>query len=320
MAERVRICDIAEELGLSTATVSNVIHGKTGKVSAETAERVTALLEEREYILGMAGILLARNSSRILGVFVNDHPKYEGHTLDDFFIASSLNFLSAEIERSGQFMMVKKAERAEEIVQFASMWNMDGIVVIGFCEQDYALLRSRMRIPFAVYDGLCRPPQRFLNLTIDNFDGGRQVGQHFRALGHETALCISDNDTGIDRDRMLGFCRGFAPGNAAQLIVPMRNAPPGADHGAAGRRAARRARRGEAARAQRRPPRRDGDPAARFAGGAKQHRAAQRIILHKRGAFILYSVMRLTFASLLPGNYNKEEKREVRYERTKRFL
>ena len=30
MAERVRICDIAEELGLSTATVSNVIHGKTG--------------------------------------------------------------------------------------------------------------------------------------------------------------------------------------------------------------------------------------------------------------------------------------------------
>ena len=33
MAERVRICDIAEELGLNTATVSNVIHSKTGKVS-----------------------------------------------------------------------------------------------------------------------------------------------------------------------------------------------------------------------------------------------------------------------------------------------
>lgn len=224
MAERVRICDIAEELGLSTATVSNVIHGKTNKVSAETAERVTALLEEREYIPSMAGILLARNSSRILGVFVNDHPKYEGRTLDDFFIASSLNFLSAEIERSGQFMMVKKARRADEIVQFASMWNMDGIVVIGFCEQDYALLRSRMRIPFAVYDGLCRAPQRFLNLTIDNFDGGRQVGQHFRALGHETALCISDNDTGIDRDRILGFRRGFAPGSVTPLIVPMQKA------------------------------------------------------------------------------------------------
>lgn len=63
MAERVHICDIAEELGLSTATVSNVIHGKTGKVSAETAERVTALLEEREYIPSMAGIRVPEDIS-----------------------------------------------------------------------------------------------------------------------------------------------------------------------------------------------------------------------------------------------------------------
>ena len=97
MQERVRICDIAEELGLSTATVSNVIHGKTNKVSDETVQRVTALLEERRYIPSMAGILLAQNSSGIVGVFVNDHPKYEGHTLRDGFIAASLDALSTEI-------------------------------------------------------------------------------------------------------------------------------------------------------------------------------------------------------------------------------
>ena len=221
MQERVRICDIAEELGLSTATVSNVIHGKTNKVSDETVQRVTALLEERQYIPSMAGILLARNSSRIFGVFVNDHEKYEGHTLDDGFIASSLNALSAEIERSGQFMMVKRAQSAEEIVQFASMWNMDGVVVLGFCEQDYLHLRRRMRIPFAVYDGICREAQRFVNLTLDNFGGGFQVGRHFRALGHRDALCLSDNAEGIDRDRFEGFRRGFAPGSAALLPVPL---------------------------------------------------------------------------------------------------
>ena len=90
MQERVRICDIAEELGLSTATVSNVIHGKTNKASDETVQRVTALLEKRRYIPSMAGILLARNSSGIIGVFVNDHPKYAGHTLRDGFLASVL--------------------------------------------------------------------------------------------------------------------------------------------------------------------------------------------------------------------------------------
>ena len=53
---RVRIADIAEELGLSTTTVSNVIHGKTKKISDETVKRVQALLEEKKYIPNMAGI------------------------------------------------------------------------------------------------------------------------------------------------------------------------------------------------------------------------------------------------------------------------
>ena len=33
---RIRIVDVADTLGLSTATVSKVIHGKTGKISDET--------------------------------------------------------------------------------------------------------------------------------------------------------------------------------------------------------------------------------------------------------------------------------------------
>lgn len=220
MQQRVRICDIAETLGLSTATVSNVIHGKTDKVSAETVRRVQQELERREYIPSMAGILLAQNDSKIIGVFVNDHEKYEGHTLDDAFIASSIDCLSTQIEAHGLFMMVKKAKRAEEILRFASMWNMDGVVVIGFCLQDYTYLRSRMRIPFVVYDGYCEKPERIANITIDNFSGGRQMGALFASLGHTRCLCLSDNDTGVDRERMDGFDAGFG-GHAERLIVPM---------------------------------------------------------------------------------------------------
>ena len=95
---RVRIRDIAEELGLSTATVSNVIHGKTGKISEETAKRVQALLEERKYIPSMAGILLAQNASKIIGVFVNDHEKYEGHTLDDLKSADRTKYSGNNVD------------------------------------------------------------------------------------------------------------------------------------------------------------------------------------------------------------------------------
>lgn len=92
--ERVRIIDIAEELGLSTATVSNVIHGKTKKVSDETVKRVQQLIEERGYIPDMAGILLAQNNSRIVGVIINNHEKYENCVLEDGFISASLDALS----------------------------------------------------------------------------------------------------------------------------------------------------------------------------------------------------------------------------------
>ncbi|MGN1025117.1 MAG: LacI family DNA-binding transcriptional regulator [Faecousia sp.] len=220
--QRVRIRDIAEELGLSTATVSNVIHGKTGKISDETVKRVQALLEERKYIPSMAGILLAQNASKIIGVFINDHEKYEGHTLDDVFIASALNDLSTEIEARGQFMMVKKAKNPEEILQFASMWNMDGLVVIGFCQQDYMYLRNHMRIPFVVYDGFCDKTERIVNITIDNFDGGLQVGKYLKTAGHQQALCVSDNMTGVDRERIEGFKKGFGAGNTGVMLVPMR--------------------------------------------------------------------------------------------------
>lgn len=220
MAQRVRIRDIAEELGVSTATVSNVIHGKTQKISDETVRRVQETLEQRQYIPSMAGILLARNASKIIGVFVNDHEKYEGHTLEDAFIASSLNHLSAAIEENGYFLMIKLAKKPENVLEFSSMWNMDGVVILGFCRQDYAYLRSHMRIPFVVYDGICPDSRRFVNITIDNFDGGRQIGQLFHRLGHSRALCLSDNDIGVDQQRMAGFREGF-PGQVCTLLIPM---------------------------------------------------------------------------------------------------
>lgn len=87
---RIRIVDVADALGLSTATVSKVIHGNTEKISDETVKRVQQEHERTGYIPNMAGILLARNNSKIIGVVVNDHVKYEGRVLEDGFVMASL--------------------------------------------------------------------------------------------------------------------------------------------------------------------------------------------------------------------------------------
>ena len=215
----VRIADIAEELGVSTATVSNVIHGKTKKISDRTVQRVSELLEERQYIPSMAGILLAQNDSRIIGIVINDHEKYESHALEDVFIAASLNCLFAEIEKSGFFMMVKVTEDINEIVRFASMWNMEGLILMGFCWQDYKKLRGLMRIPFVVYDGYFPEAGRVCNFAIDDYDGGFQMGNYFKSMGHKKVLCLADNDICMDRQRRLGFLA--AMGKTDFWLVPM---------------------------------------------------------------------------------------------------
>lgn len=208
-SERVRIKDIADELGLSTATVSNVIHGKTRKISDETVKRVQALIEQKNYIPNMAGILLAQNDSRIIGVVVNDHPKYEGHVLEDGFISSSLNALSGKMNAMGYFMMVKTTTDWNDISRIASMWNMDGLILIGFCEQDYKKLRETMHIPFVVYDGFFPDAEKIVNVTIDHYDGGYQAGKYLRAMGHESVVCLSDNDTCMDGERIKGCAAGM---------------------------------------------------------------------------------------------------------------
>lgn len=217
--ERIRICDIARELGVSTATVSNVIHGKMEKVSPETYRRVQEALEEQQYIPSMAGILLAQNSSRIIGVVFHDHEKYEGRPLEDPFFASSLNALSQEVEQSGYFLMVKTAKTTEEIVRMASMWNMEGLVLLGFCEQDYQTLRDSMRVPFVIYDGNGSTPDRYYDLVLDDFDGGYQAGQYLSRLGHRSVLCLSDNLEHVDLERIRGFQAAF--GETAVRLLPV---------------------------------------------------------------------------------------------------
>ena len=217
---RVRIVDVADALGLSTATVSMVIHGKTEKISDETVKRVQQELERSGYIPNMAGILLARNNSRIIGVVVNDHVKYEGRVLEDGFVMSSLNALSHEVNEKGYFLMIKTTSDIREIPVFASMWNMDGLILMGFCEADYDKLRNQMRISFVVYDGYFEKCSKVVNLVIDHYDGGYQAGRYFKELGHKKALCIADNFICMDKERIEGFSKAFGPGEIFRWEIP----------------------------------------------------------------------------------------------------
>ena len=63
----VTIKDIAQAANVSAMTVSNVIHGRTKKVSKETKERIEQIMEEMQYVPNMGARMLVQNESRIIG-------------------------------------------------------------------------------------------------------------------------------------------------------------------------------------------------------------------------------------------------------------
>ena len=103
------------------------------------------------------------------------------------------------------------------------MWNLDGVVVIGFCEDEYQDLRDRIRVPFVIYDGFLDEQNRFGNLTIDDFDGGRQAGQYLKEMGHRRVLCVADNEICMDYLRYQGLCEGWGA-KADFMKIPMQAA------------------------------------------------------------------------------------------------
>lgn len=206
---RVTIKDIAEELGVSTATVSNVINGKTKKISEKTIERVQKKLEEKHYIPNMAGILLAQNSSKIICVVISNHKKYEGRILQDPFISALMDSMSLQADKNDYFMMIKISSDINDIIRYASMWNMAGLILIGFCAQDYNSLRKRIHIPFVVMDGFFEPEEKCANVSIDDFHGGFLMGEYLIRQGHRKIMYISDNDMCMDHNRYMGLKQAF---------------------------------------------------------------------------------------------------------------
>ena len=68
--KQMRIRDIAEVLGVSTATVSNVIHNKTAKISAATKVRLKIMPEampRKKFAGARCVTLLSASNSRSVG-------------------------------------------------------------------------------------------------------------------------------------------------------------------------------------------------------------------------------------------------------------
>ena len=147
MAEgKIRIKDIAKIAGVSATTVSNVIHGRTEKVSRKMRKRIEEILDEQEYAPSMGARILSGKSSGMIAVVVGKRQEWEQES-------EKLEEILREIEKSlderEYYMLLHFVKIAEEFVRYAAVWKLDGVICIWLNEEACTRIRQMCAVPVA---------------------------------------------------------------------------------------------------------------------------------------------------------------------------
>lgn len=126
----VTIKQIAERAGVSTATVSNVIHGKSRKVSAKTVERIQALIDEMGYVQEKREGLVRSEGFKLVAVIIHCHHVFENTVLADPFYGVVIGSIEDELRRQNCYMMLYASTNVEDISRMLVTCNVDGVITL----------------------------------------------------------------------------------------------------------------------------------------------------------------------------------------------
>ena len=206
----VTIKDMAEILGISTTTVSNVIHGKTSQVSQKTVEKVEKLLEEYEYVPNINARNLANNSSRIIGMVIKGRRDRIDNLIANSFFGDLVSAIEAETRAIGYFMMLYISDDINELMRHVSTWNVDGLVMIGILHDDFARIKSRYKKPAVLIDSYApRNVADYVNVGLDDEQACYDMADYLLENGHRKIAFLADNMEGVDYQRYMGFLRAM---------------------------------------------------------------------------------------------------------------
>ena len=79
------IKDIAAYTGVSPTTVSNVIHGRSGRVSEETVHKIRDAIEKLGYVPNMSARSLVSSSSKVIALINHINTRKDSNFMDDPF-------------------------------------------------------------------------------------------------------------------------------------------------------------------------------------------------------------------------------------------
>ncbi|MGN0424183.1 MAG: LacI family DNA-binding transcriptional regulator [Acetatifactor sp.] len=205
------IKEIAERAGVSTATVSNVIHGNTKKVSPSTIELIEKLIQEMGYVPKMGLSVLNNGSSKMIAVVIHTHKQYEDAVISDPFYGAIIGFIEEKLRVLGYYMLLYSTDDVNEVFRTVMAWNIDGIIALSFSRNDCNKIWFLTHKPLISIDsyGISHDDTNVTNIGLDDSTGGALMVKYILECGYKNILVCATNDYGVDQARWLGAKDAF---------------------------------------------------------------------------------------------------------------
>lgn len=202
----VTIKDIAEYSGVSPTTVSNVIHGKSKRVSAETIRIINDAIKELGYVPNMSARSLVSNSSKVIGFVNHVVTNKNKNFMEDPFHSVAIGAIEQTLRENGYYLMVRTVETSDDLVTFLRNWNVDGLFFTGVFKDAFFEAISTLHVPVVLVDSYVRQ-KHFCNVGLEDFKGSYQATMHLIQNGHKRIAFASPSikDGGVLQERFLGY-------------------------------------------------------------------------------------------------------------------
>lgn len=185
--------DIAEKAGVSMMTVSNVINGKHRRVSAQTIERVNAIIDQYGYVPNLNARSLMSKSSRIIGIIISwDEGNDTQNHLENPYVSTMIGTIERELRLNGYYTLVRSVFKRQDLTVLLKNWNVDGMIFLyPSCDSYLETFLESAPCPVAVFDSSINAPE-LINICSDDETGLYLATKYMINHGHTHIAFVAD--------------------------------------------------------------------------------------------------------------------------------
>lgn len=206
--------EIAKKCGVSTATVSYILSGKTGKASKKTAERVLRVAEELDYVPNAAARQLKTKRARSIGVIVEDMTIFsipeivDGIT--DYCESQDYQILLLNLRlfkkyNDTYYYKTDYYERVRGEIRKLMNKQVEAVIYVSAHERILSCIPDNLPIPSVMTYGYTKS-KKIPSVVVDDVQGSYMITRRLLENGHKRiGLITGKPDSLHTQARQMGF-------------------------------------------------------------------------------------------------------------------